>query len=177
LRTLGLSVADLFEGVGEQVTGLAVVGLAVDELVEDLNRMEVPALVDELTAAGENGLGAAHHLDVDIDSVTVVGDLEQIGARDAGAVGGRRVGRHRKDVLIERPGTPFGVRCRDVTLSSGRRGVHCIRRDELASAAALSDLARCGSLRCSCQGVSPLRCDRYAVAKANNTTDERGDTE
>ena len=62
-----------------------------------------------------------------------------------------------------------------------------IRRDELASAAASSERARPSDrdMRTSSSVGAPLLmsrrvsqgCHRYAVAKANNMTDERGDTE
>lgn len=57
-------VADLLEGVGQQVAGVGVVRLGVDELVEDLDGQQVLAVVDELATAAQDRLGAAHHLDV-----------------------------------------------------------------------------------------------------------------
>ena len=60
-----LLVADLLEDVGQQVLGLLVVGLGVDELVEDFRGEQVLALVVELPGLVRGSSRAAHHLDVE----------------------------------------------------------------------------------------------------------------
>ena len=59
-----LLVANLLEDIGQQVFRFLIGGFGVDELVQDFLGKQVLALAVELSAAGKNLLGAAHHFDV-----------------------------------------------------------------------------------------------------------------
>ena len=60
-----LLVAELLEDVGEQILGLAVVGLGLNQLVHDLSGQQIVARVVQFAAPREDRRAPAHHLDVE----------------------------------------------------------------------------------------------------------------
>ena len=60
-----LLIADLLEDVRQQVFCGIVIRLGLDQLVHDLRGEEVPPLVMQFAATGEDLLGPAHQLDIE----------------------------------------------------------------------------------------------------------------
>ena len=58
-------VTDLFVYIGEKIFGLCVVGLGVNQFVQNLHGFAVFALFVELLAFGDNLARAAHHADIE----------------------------------------------------------------------------------------------------------------